>query len=105
MTVPKLEGIATDALNAIATMAASAQQAAPPGSYALARTRMAHLLGIADVWRPEGTDDRLAELAGWPTSPWFSSSDRACLTMAEQFRPGRLGGHVGAADRAARRTG
>lgn len=85
MTVPKLEGIAREALDSIATLTVSAEEAAPVGAYALVRTRMALLLGIADGWRPEEQDDRLAELAAWPTSPRFSSSDRACLTMAEQF--------------------
>ena len=78
-------GIGTDALRSIATMAESAKRAAPVGSYALVRTRMAQLLGIADTWRPEDVDGRLDELADWPTSCRFSAADRACLTMAEQF--------------------
>lgn len=85
MTAPNLDEIATDALRGVATLAASAAQAAPTGSYPLVRRRMAQLLGLADGRRAPDTDDRLAELAAWPTSPRFSSADRACLTMAEQF--------------------
>ncbi len=83
--IAKLDGIATDALDAVATLAASAEQSAPPGTYAPVRARMAQLLGIADGWSPTERDDRLAELSDWPTSSQYSTSDRACLTMAEQF--------------------
>ena len=85
MTVLAPERVAPEALRAIATMAASAELAAPLGSYGPVRKRMAHLMGVTDRWRPGSADGRLDELAAWPTSSRFSPADRAALTMAEQF--------------------
>ncbi|KQY54312.1 MULTISPECIES: carboxymuconolactone decarboxylase family protein [unclassified Nocardioides] len=86
----QLAGMAEDALHAIATMVESAKREAsrslPSGTYALVRLRMAHLLGVDDGWHPVIGDVRLEKLADWPTSPAFSATDRAILSVAEQFQ-------------------
>lgn len=85
MMASSSQGTVSEALSGVATLAASAEQAAPPGHYWLVRTRMACLLGISDPRRPEATEDRLDELPAWPASPSFSFAERAGLAMAEQF--------------------
>jgi alkylhydroperoxidase family enzyme len=59
----------------------------------LARLRIAVLLGnVAEQGRRTAlavesglTEDKVAELASWPTSPQFSACERACLSLTEQF--------------------
>ncbi len=34
---------------------------------------------------PGLTEDKVTALASWPTSPLFTSADRACLAFTEQF--------------------
>ncbi len=52
----------------------------------LCRVRVAMLLGFeAGLAAPDLDADRLADLAAWPTSPRFTSRERACLAFAEQF--------------------
>ncbi|QIX26498.1 hypothetical protein ncot_07680 [Nocardioides sp. JQ2195] len=75
----------TEALTRTAAVFASAADALDPALYALARPRMAHLLGVDDAWRPAERHDRRAHLPAWPTSELFDRADRAVLTMAEQF--------------------
>ena len=63
-------------------MIASARASVDPELYALARTRIATLLGVA---HEAPTDEKLRALPQWPDSPLFSERDRACLAFAEQF--------------------
>ena len=59
----------------------------------LCRLRIATLLGAtrhAELRSPAArelgvTEELVAELPGWPTSPRFTSRDRACLALTEQF--------------------
>ena len=67
----------------------SARARAPrsiPTLYALARARIATLLGIA---APGGgnaaASAQIAALPSWPSSPLFGERERACLAFAEQF--------------------
>jgi hypothetical protein len=59
----------------------------------LCRLRMATLLGATESLRQRSaaasqaglTEERIAQLASWPTSPLFSERERACLAFAEMF--------------------
>ena len=68
-----------------------ASETLPPGTMELCRVRIAQLLGAAREQAlrlgpaVDGLEDKLADLAGWPTDPRFTSCDRACLAFAEQF--------------------
>lgn len=68
-----------------------ASETLPPGTMELCRVRIAQLLGAAreQVVRlgpaVDGLEDKLGNLAGWPSDPRFTTSDRACLAFAEQF--------------------
>jgi alkylhydroperoxidase family enzyme len=78
--------IAPEALAAFEEAMASARDAVDPLLYGLARARMAMLLRID----PPTSDTPIAAgkhgaLATWPTSPVFTTTDRACLDLAEQF--------------------
>jgi alkylhydroperoxidase family enzyme len=77
--------IAPEAFDAFAVVMASARASVDPDLYALARARIATLLGIAagDV-RPE-LAEKLRALPSWPKSPLFTERERACLAFAEQF--------------------
>lgn len=63
----------------------------PPGTMELCRVRIAQLLGAAreEAVRlgpaVDGLEDKLSNLAGWPSDPRFTTIDRACLAFAEQF--------------------
>jgi alkylhydroperoxidase family enzyme len=74
--------IAPEALRAFADVIASARAAIDPDLYALARARIATLLGVADA-APAG--EKIRALPSWPDSPLFSDRERACLAFAEQF--------------------
>jgi hypothetical protein len=59
----------------------------PADIAALARARMAMLMGAPapPVSADSATAAKVEQLAKWPQSPLFSSRDRACLAVAEQF--------------------
>jgi alkylhydroperoxidase family enzyme len=64
---------------------------ASPDRLALIDRRIAQLLGdgSASAPAPAGTpdlsEDRMADLSLWPSSPQFSDAERACLGFTEQF--------------------
>jgi alkylhydroperoxidase family enzyme len=59
----------------------------------LCRLRIAALVGAREhlaLRRPKAaaaglTDEKIAALASWPTSPMFSAAERSCIALAEQF--------------------
>ena len=59
----------------------------------LCRLRIAKLVGSLSHQRLRRTkattaglsEEKIASLADWPTSPLFSAAERACLALAEQF--------------------
>ena len=63
----------------------------PPGTMELCRVRIVQLLGAAREQAVrlgpavDGLEDKLSNLAAWPSDPRFTSCDRACLAFAEQF--------------------
>jgi len=64
-----------------------------PVTLELCRLRMAKLLGSAAALserNPQAadaglTEERIARLPRWPTDPWFSAEERACIGFVEQF--------------------
>jgi alkylhydroperoxidase family enzyme len=68
-------------------------EVADPVLLELVRLRMAHLLGDeggsarrSDAAIARGlSEQKIAELARWPTSDLFSPTERACLGLAEQY--------------------
>ncbi|MDA8045908.1 MAG: carboxymuconolactone decarboxylase family protein [Actinomycetota bacterium] len=92
---------------AMAGVYAAAWADCDPVLVELARLRLAALLGnqgelshrSAAATAAGLTEEKVAELASWPTSPHFSPTERACLALAEQFAMDATGvtdGHVGA---------
>ena len=77
--------IAPAAFAAFDVVRASARAAVAPDLYALARARIATLLGIAAPGDPGAERERLAALPAWPSSPLFGERERASLGFAEQF--------------------
>lgn len=78
---------------ALAALVRAAWDTTDPVLLELARLRIARLLGNEreSSLRSERaakaglTDDKLAELAQWPTSPLYDARERACLAFTEQF--------------------
>ena len=72
---------------------AAAWESTDPALLELARLRIATLLGNhAEVTRRTAvareagsTEEKIAALAAWPTSPRFDARERACLSFTEQF--------------------
>jgi alkylhydroperoxidase family enzyme len=81
------------AFEALAGLVRAAYDGTDPVLLELARLRTATLLGHtaelgrrSDRARAAGlSEDRIVELARWPTSPRFDARERACLALAEQF--------------------
>jgi alkylhydroperoxidase family enzyme len=64
----------------------AAVEAIGPRLHDLCRLRIATLLGTPDEHSSEVLDpDTIAALPQWPSHPTFSSSERACLALTEQF--------------------
>lgn len=64
----------------------AAWKAVDPVLLDLCRLRIATLLGaIATPLAVPAGDERVVDLARWPTAPAFDATERACLAFAEQF--------------------
>lgn len=82
-----------EAFAAMSRLVAAAWTDVDPVLLELCRLRVASLLGYAsegarrsDRARSAGlTEGKLAELSSWPVSDQFTSKERACLALAEQF--------------------
>ena len=78
---------------AMADLHKEARGAVDPAILELCRLRLATLMGDeAETGGPVGAapamgpdEEKIAELADWPTSVRFTAADRACLAFAEQF--------------------
>jgi alkylhydroperoxidase family enzyme len=78
---------------ALADLVVAAWDEVDPVRLELCRVRMATLLGFTaeqqrrtERARAAGlTEEKVADLAAWPTSPRFDARERACLAIAEQF--------------------
>ena len=89
----RLAALCPDAMDALAALVAAAWEETDPVLLELARLRIATLLGhSAELGRRSGraheaglTDEQVAALPSWPTSPLFTSRERACLAFTEQF--------------------
>jgi len=82
-----------EAFAAVAQLVGAAWQDNDPVLLELARLRIATLLGnetegsLRSVRATASglSETKVAELAAWPTSPLFTSRERACLALTEQF--------------------
>src|SRR6267154_6484377 len=82
-----------EAFVALAGLVGAAWDEADPVLLELCRLRMATLLkytseGARRSTRARlagATDEKVADLAQWPTSPLFTEGERACLALTEQF--------------------
>ena len=82
-----------DALRALSDLVVAAWEETDPVLLELARLRIATLLGHdgeraqrSARARDAGlTEETVAALAAWPTSPRFDDRERACLALTEQF--------------------
>jgi hypothetical protein len=82
-----------DAFQALAGVVAAAEEETDPVLLELARIRIATLLGhTGELARRNAkaraaglTEAKVANLPAWPTSPLFTTRERACLSLAEQF--------------------
>jgi alkylhydroperoxidase family enzyme len=89
----RLAGLSPDAVGALSDVVVAAWDDADPVLLELARLRIATVLGHqgeqrrrTDRARVAGLgEEKLAELAAWPTSPRYDARDRACLAFTEQF--------------------
>jgi alkylhydroperoxidase family enzyme len=77
--------VAPEALAAFDLVRSSARAAVDGELYALARARIATLLGVAAPGGNGAANARIAALPSWPDSPLFGERERACLAFAEQF--------------------
>jgi alkylhydroperoxidase family enzyme len=81
------------AFGALAGLVQAAYEGTDPVLLELARLRIATLLGhTAELGRRSAraraaglSDEVIAALPSWPTSPLFGARERACLALAEQF--------------------
>jgi alkylhydroperoxidase family enzyme len=88
-----LTALSPDAADALSGVVAAAWASTDPALLELARLRIATLLGYsADLGRrtPRAIDagideEKVRELASWPSSPLFTARERACLAFTEQF--------------------
>lgn len=88
----RLASLRPEAFDALAAVVEAAWQETDPVLLELARLRIATLLGnTADSRRTSRateaglSETQVADLAAWPTSPHFTSRERACLALTEQF--------------------
>ena len=88
-----IAALAPRAVGALSEVQEEVWDHAPPVLLELARLRMASLLGA--TWALEArspraveaglTEEKVAALSSWPTSPLFDDTERACLDLTEQF--------------------
>jgi alkylhydroperoxidase family enzyme len=89
----RLASLRPEAFDALAAVVGAAWQDTDPVLLELARLRIATLLGnTAELARRTTraseaglTETQVSDLAAWPTSPEFTSRERACLALTEQF--------------------
>jgi alkylhydroperoxidase family enzyme len=89
----RLAGLSPDAIGALSDVVVAAWDDTDPMLLELARLRIATILGHrgesarrSDRARRVGLgEDKIAELAAWPTSSRFNARERACLALTEQF--------------------
>ncbi len=82
-----------EAFDAMSGLVGAAYEEVDPCLLELCRLRIATLLGYtselmrrSDRAHASGlTDEKVADLPSWPTSPRFTAADRACLSVTEQF--------------------
>jgi alkylhydroperoxidase family enzyme len=89
----RLAALSPDAATALSDVVTAAWADTDPVLLELARLRIAKLLGnTAEQARRSVratnaglTEAKAADLAAWPTSPAFTTRERACLALTEQF--------------------
>jgi alkylhydroperoxidase family enzyme len=89
----RLATLCPEAFGALAGLVSAASDEVDPVLLELSRIRIATLLANAAESerrsvraRDAGlTEEKVAALAAWPTSPLFTSCERACLALTEQF--------------------
>jgi alkylhydroperoxidase family enzyme len=89
----RFAALCPEAFDALSGVVAAAWEEADPVLLELARLRIATLLRndaeparLTAAARTAGlTDEKVAELSAWPTSPLFTPRERACLALTEQF--------------------
>jgi alkylhydroperoxidase family enzyme len=89
----RLASLYPETFDALAATFAAAWEGTDPVLLELARLRIAKLLAnhmeleqrssrATEAGLPE---EKVSDLAAWPTSPRFTSAERACLALTEQF--------------------
>jgi alkylhydroperoxidase family enzyme len=89
----RVSALCPDAFGAIARLVGAAWQEVDPILLELCRLRIAFVLRYNAEFERRSTkaeaagltNDKIAELPLWPTSPRFTELERACLALAEQF--------------------
>jgi alkylhydroperoxidase family enzyme len=89
----QLAALCPETFDALAATVAAAWKETDPVLLELARLRIAKLLGntpelqqrTARAARAGLLEDKVDDLAAWPTSPRFTAPERACLALTEQF--------------------
>ncbi len=89
----RLSSAFPEAFEALAGLFGAPWQDSDPALLELARLRIATLLqNEGELTRRSArareaglSEAKVAELAAWPTSPLFTSKERACLALTEQF--------------------
>jgi alkylhydroperoxidase family enzyme len=89
----RLARLCPEAFEALSDTVAAAWEDTDPAVLELARLRIAKLLGNSAELEQRSaravecglTEQKVAQVAEWPTSSRFSPAERACLALTEQF--------------------
>jgi alkylhydroperoxidase family enzyme len=89
----ELAALASESVEQYVALHQAIDESVDPVIVELCRLRIAGLVGASahlSLRRPKAAaaglnEAKIAELARWPESPLFSSAERACLAIAEQF--------------------
>ena len=89
----ELAALARDPIDHYVALHRSIDDSVDPVIVELCRLRIATLIGadaLRSLRRPKAiasglTEEKISALASWPTSPLFSTAERACIALAEQF--------------------
>jgi alkylhydroperoxidase family enzyme len=89
----ELTALAADPIEHYAALHQLIDDSVDPVIVELCRLRIATLVGAPSLMglrRPKAitaglTEEKIAALANWPTSPLFSAAERTCLALAEKF--------------------
>jgi alkylhydroperoxidase family enzyme len=89
----QLAALSPESVEHFAALHQAIDDSVDPVIVELCRLRIARLIGapaLLSLRRPKAavaglTETKIAALASWPESPLFSTAERACIALAEQF--------------------